>query len=122
MTDARHTVAFQFSPLNHESRPVSVTGAFGADTSSLVRSVTMLPPLIGRRGAGEGVGMGRGVTSSRTISTQTGKAVVQQPRPAAQCPCGLGCGNNPLNCGVSFQPLRLAPAPFGILASPMLQS
>lgn len=99
--DARHNaVAFQFSPLTHELRPVSVTGAFGADTPSLVRSVTTLPPLVGRMGARESAGVGWGVTSSRTTNTQMEEDDGQQPHPVAQHSCGLGRGNNPLNCEV----------------------
>lgn len=100
---------------------VSRTGTFMVDMSSLVWSVTTLPPLIRRRGTGEGVGMGWGVTYSQTISTQTRKASAQQPCPVTSHPHGLGRSNNPLNHEGSFQPHRLASAPFGIPASPMLQ-
>ena len=100
-----------FFPLNCELHPVSVTGAFRVDMSSLMWSVTTIPPLIGWRGTGDGAGVGRGVPSSRTISTQTEKAGAQQPCPAAEHPRGLGRGNNPPKLWGELSASQACPSP-----------
>lgn len=64
-------------PLESWIMPCSCISTFGVDVSSFMWFVSMLSTLIGRRGAGESVGVGQGVTTSHTINAQTGKVWVE---------------------------------------------